>query len=96
MNSAVRTIAYQKELRKTNKNAAPTDGDEQTSHTTGATFDIGKLGLKGKHIKWLRQHLLALKKAKKGEVVEEMHQAVFHVMVFKPVELIQVAPAPTK
>lgn len=85
INSAVRTIAYQKELQKTNKNAAPAEGDRQSSHVTGATVDISKLTLSKEHIEWLQEEFLAFEKNGHGEATEEMHQAVFHVMVFRSV-----------
>jgi hypothetical protein len=83
INSAVRTLIYQDELRTRNKNAAPSSGDRMSSHPTGATIDIAKLGLTPHQVTWLRKRLVALKKDGTIEAVEEMMQAVFHIMVFK-------------
>ncbi len=81
LNSAVRTVEYQKNLRKINSNAAI-----NSSHTTGATIDITKLGLSLEEIKWLREYLLDLERVKVVEATEENSQLVFHIMVFKNYE----------
>jgi hypothetical protein len=79
--SAVRTVTYQKTLRKHNPNAAATIGPKASSHLRGTTIDITKVGLTEEQVKWLKQSLSA--KATKGKiiVVEEFGQSVFHVMV---------------
>lgn len=81
INSAVRTIIYQKQLQKKNKNAAATTGDRQSTHPTGATVDIAKLPLKQEHILWLQNELQQLKQNGQIHVTEEWFQACFHVMV---------------
>ena len=83
INSAVRTVEYQNELRKRNKNAVEAEGPYATSHTTGATIDIAKLNLSTKELKWIKKYLLNLEKNGKIEATEEHYQAVFHIMVFK-------------
>ena len=83
INSAVRTTESQKALRRVNGNAAPTDGPTQSSHTTGATVDIAKKDLSADQMEWLGNYLREKKEAGKIDAVEEKHQSVFHVMVFK-------------
>ena len=83
INSAVRTVAKQKQLRQINGNAAPTEGPTQSSHTTGATVDIAKKDLSEDQLDWLRDYFRNKKEAGKIDVVEEKRQLVFHVMVFK-------------
>lgn len=78
VNSAVRTEAYQRRLRKHNSNAA-----RKSSHVVGSTVDLGKLGHTGSELKYMRGYLLRLEKAGVVEVTEEHSQSVFHVMVFK-------------
>jgi hypothetical protein len=83
VNSAVRTKEYQKELRKSNKNAAEVEGSRATSHTTGATIDITKLSLEAREKNWMRRYLLKLEARNVIDETEEHKQAVFHIMVFK-------------
>lgn len=84
INSAVRSIEYQKGLTKRNGNAASASpGLHQSSHLTGATVDIAKIGLSGKQLQWMQNRLLADEKKGLVEATEEHHQAVFHVMVFQ-------------
>ena len=45
VNSAVRTVEYQRRLMHVNGNAAPAVGDIVSPHLTGATVDIAKQGL---------------------------------------------------
>ncbi len=42
VNSAVRTVEYQRHLIEVNGNAAPAEGDIASPHLTGATVDIAK------------------------------------------------------
>jgi hypothetical protein len=83
VNSAVRTVAYQKRLMRTNGNAAAAEGDIVSPHLTGATIDIGKSGMSGKELAWMRQQLLGLQQAGKIDVEEEFEQACFHITVYK-------------
>ena len=90
VNSAVRTVEYQRKLRKENKNAASAEpGPRQSSHLTGSTVDIGKKDMSPRQLKWVRNYLLALKKRGLIEAIEEKHQAVFHIMVFKKYKKIK-------
>ncbi len=79
VNSAVRTIARQKELRRINGNAGPINGPYRTSHLTASTVDIAK----GEEAEWFRDYLGPLKTRDRIAVAEEFNQKVFHVMIFK-------------
>lgn len=83
VNSAVRTRVYQELLRTVNGNAATTEGDEASSHLTGATIDIAKLKMREVEMWWMRRRLLHLEGRGFIEATEEQHQAVFHIMVSK-------------
>jgi Family of unknown function (DUF5715) len=83
VNSAVRTVAYQRTLGRVNGNAAAADGDIASPHLTGATIDIAKKGLSMQEIGWMRAFLLPLETAGKIDVEEEFHQACFHITVYK-------------
>ena len=84
VNSAVRTVEYQKELQKKNSNAASAaPGPHQSSHLTGATVDIAKKSMSSEELYWMREHLISLAEGGLIEATEEFHQAVFHVMVHR-------------
>ncbi len=83
VNSAVRTVEYQKRLMTTNGNAAAAEGDIVSPHLTGATVDIAKEGLSRPEMNWMRRQLLALQQAGKIDVEEEFEQACFHITVYK-------------
>ena len=83
VNSAVRTVAYQRHLQGINGNAAPAEGDIASPHLTGATIDIGKKGLTISQIGWMRAYLLPLQAKGRIDVEEEFQQACFHVTVYK-------------
>jgi hypothetical protein len=83
VNSAVRTVEYQKRLMRTNGNAAAAEGDIVSPHLTGATIDIGKQGMTRAELIWIRRQLLALQNAGKIDVEEEFEQACFHITVYK-------------
>ena len=82
VNSATRTIVYQEDLAKHNKNAAPVTGDTRSAHLTGAAIDIAKIPLTHKQKQWLRKELEELENENLIEATEEHFQAVFHIMVF--------------
>ncbi|MGA2988552.1 MAG: DUF5715 family protein [Terriglobia bacterium] len=94
VNSAVRTVAYQKELMKSNGNATAAEGDIASPHLTGATIDIAKQGMSRQEIGWMRAWLLPLEQAGKIDVEEEFHQACFHITVYK--SYVMVKPARKK
>ncbi len=83
VNSAVRTVEYQKRLMNSNGNAAAAEGDVVSPHLTGATIDIAKQGLSRQELAWLRRQLLGLEEAGKIDVEEEFAQACFHITVYK-------------
>jgi hypothetical protein len=83
VNSAVRTVEYQRRLIEINGNAAPADGDIASPHLTGATIDIAKKGLSLSEIAWMRAYLLPLQTAGKIDVEEEFYQACFQITVYK-------------
>ncbi len=92
VSSAVRTVAYQKQLEKTNGNATSAEGDIASPHLTGATIDIAKKGLSRQQIGWMRAWLLPLEEAGKIDVEEEFRQACFHITVYK----CYAQPAPSR
>ena len=83
VSSAVRTVAYQKQLMMSNGNATAAEGDVASPHLTGATIDIAKHGLSMQEVGWMRAWLLPLQQAGKIDVEEEFHQACFHITVYK-------------
>ena len=83
VNSAVRTVEYQRSLMRMNGNAAPADGDIASPHLTGATIDIAKKGLSMSEVSWMRAYLLPLEQGGKIDVEEEFYQSCFHITVYK-------------
>jgi len=63
VNSAVRTVAYQRQLIEVNGNAAPAEGDIASPHLTGATIDIAKKGLTMSEVAWMRAYLFTAQTA---------------------------------
>ena len=102
VSSAVRTVEYQKQLMRTNHNAADAEGDIVSPHLTGATIDIAKSGLSRREMQWMRNQLLGYQNAGVLDVEEEFHQRCFHITVYKNYasasrshRSAKVAPAPT-
>ncbi len=83
VSSAVRTVEYQKQLMRTNHNAADAEGDIVSPHLTGATIDIAKAGLSRREMEWMRNQLLGYQNAGVIDVEEEFHQRCFHITVYK-------------
>lgn len=83
VDSAVRTVAVQKHLERTNGNAAPAEGDTASPHLTGQAVDVAKGGLTRAEIAWMRLYLEPLIDAGKIDVEEEFRQACFHISVYK-------------
>lgn len=83
VNSAVRTVDFQRSLIAINGNAAPADGDIASPHLTGAAVDIGKKGLTFSEISWMRAWLLPLQTTGKIDVEEEFYQSCFHITVYR-------------
>jgi hypothetical protein len=93
VNSAVRTVEYQRHLELVNGNAAPADGDDASPHLTGATIDIAKKGLSMTEVGWMRAYLMPLQAAGKIDVEEEFYQACFHITVYHAYRPREEAPA---
>jgi hypothetical protein len=83
VDSAVRTVAVQQRLDRTNGNAAPSSGDTASPHLTGQAVDIAKGGLTRTQIAWMRTYLQPLIDQGKIDVEEEFQQACFHISVYK-------------
>jgi hypothetical protein len=83
VNSAVRTVAFQRRLIRVNGNAAPATGDTASPHLSGATIDIAKKGLSLSEVAWMRAYLLPLEEAGKIDVEEEFYQSCFHITVYE-------------
>ncbi len=81
--SAVRTVAFQVRLQRTNGNAAPALGETASPHLTGQAIDIGKRGLSLTEIAWLRGYLLPLIQEGRVDVEEEFQQSCFHISVYR-------------
>jgi hypothetical protein len=96
VNSAVRTVEYQKRLKRTNGNAAAAEGEVVSPHLTGATIDIGKQGMSRAELLWMRRQLLALQNAGKIDVEEEFEQACFHITVYKSYTSERPVPKPAQ
>ncbi|MGB7190150.1 MAG: DUF5715 family protein [Acidobacteriaceae bacterium] len=83
INSAVRTVRFQRRLIRVNANAAPATGDIASPHLMGATIDIAKKGLSLSEVAWMRAYLLPLEQDGKIDVEEEFYQSCFHITVYK-------------
>ena len=85
INSGVRTVERQHQLIRINGNAARgTTPSRRSSHLTGATIDITKVGMSRAERSWMRTRLLQLERAGHVEATEERMQSVFHIMVCRP------------
>jgi uncharacterized protein YcbK (DUF882 family) len=83
VDSAVRTVAVQRRLLRTNGNAAPISGDTASPHLTGEAIDIAKGGLSLVQIAWMRTYLQPLMALGQIDVEEEFQQACFHISVYR-------------
>lgn len=81
--SAVRTVAVQQRLVRTNGNAAAVTGEAASPHLTGQAIDIAKKGLSLTEIAWMRTYLAPLIDQGKIDVEEEFQQSCFHISVYK-------------
>jgi hypothetical protein len=96
VNSAVRTVEYQRHLELVNGNAAPTEGDDASPHLTGGTIDIAKKGLSMSEVGWIRAYLMPLQAAGKIDVEEEFYQSCFHISVYRSYSSAAGAESPKK
>ncbi len=83
VNSAVRTVAYQLRLQRTNGNAVGVGGEIASPHLTGQALDFGKSGMSVAEIAWMRAYLKPLMDSGKVDVEEEFQQACFHISVYR-------------
>jgi hypothetical protein len=83
VNSAVRSVAYQLRLQRTNGNAAAVEGETASPHLTGQAIDFAKRGMTVEQLAWMRAYLLPLRDAGKIDVEEEFQQACFHISVYR-------------
>lgn len=81
VNSAVRTMEQQRQLRRHNPNAAPIEGDTASSHLAGTTVDLAKRGMTRAQRRWMGEYLKSLSDQGLIEAAEERRQACFHIMV---------------
>ncbi len=81
VNSAVRTVKVQKNLRRHNRNAAPAEGDTASSHLAGVTVDLQRRGMSKEQVRYVERYLWYLHELGLVEPEEERRQWVFHVMV---------------
>jgi len=81
VDSAVRTVEYQRKLRRRNKNAAPETGEVASSHLAGLTVDLARRRMSPRQVKWIELQLLVMHAKGWVEVEEEHHQLCFHIMV---------------
>jgi Family of unknown function (DUF5715) len=81
VNSAVRTVLMQKNLRRYNRNAAPEQGETASSHLAGLTVDLQRRGMNKTQVTWIEDYFKPLKELGLIEPEEERRQWCFHVMV---------------
>jgi hypothetical protein len=94
IDSAVRTVSVQRQLRRINGNAAPAGGDIASPHLSGAAIDIGKKRMRFSEISWMRGWLLPLQTGDKIDVEEEFRQACFHIDVYRSYDRAPAASHP--
>jgi len=80
VDSAVRPVAVQQRLRRTNKSAAPAEGETASSHETGTTFDLSR-NVTHAELRWLEE-MLGMYQAYDVVIVEEEKNCL-HIMVLE-------------
>lgn len=80
VNSAVRTVKFQKHLGRWNHNAAPATGEMASVHTTGIAFDLQTRGLTAQQHYWLEWRLFYMQETGQALVEEEFREPCFHVV----------------
>jgi len=78
VDSAVRPKSVQERLRRTNRAAAPVNGETASSHESGTTFDLSKK-MPRAQLQWLR-NMLGMYQAYDVVIVEEERRCL-HVQV---------------
>jgi hypothetical protein len=85
LNSAVRTVEYQRTLQHDNPNAIAATGDMGSLHLTGMAIDIKRKGLPSDQSNWLQNELASLsQECILHYNVEKLKQNVFHVVFLNP------------
>jgi D-alanyl-D-alanine dipeptidase len=80
VDSAVRPKSVQERLRRTNRAAAPVNGETASSHESGTTFDLSKK-MPRAQLQWLR-NMLGMYQAYDVVIVEEEKNCL-HIMVLE-------------
>jgi hypothetical protein len=80
IDSAVRSREIQERLRRTNRAAAPVDGETASSHESGCTVDLSKRMSRAQR-QWL-EAMLSYEVAM-NHVIVENEKACYHVMVLQ-------------
>ncbi len=85
LDSAVRTVKFQKRLRRWNRNAAPATGETATVHTTGIAFDLQRRKMNPAQLRWTEWRLFYLQSIGRVIVEEEVSRknSCFHIVVRK-------------
>src|SRR5512142_3147468 len=99
LTSLVRTVAYQRLLRRRYAAAAGAVGarSRMSSHLTGSTVDIKIMGLSSEAESWLRGRLVELERLGAVRATEERGSSVcFHVMVSPDYERLAHPPPPRR
>jgi hypothetical protein len=83
VDSAVRPVITQEQLRRHNKSAAPAVGETASSHESGATFDLSR-NVSHAQLRWL-EDMLSMYQAYNVVIVEEERRCL-HVQVIGEAE----------
>jgi hypothetical protein len=78
VDSAVRPVITQEQLRRRNKSAAPAVGETASSHESGGTVDLSKLMSRAQR-QWL-EAMLSYEVAM-NHIIVESERACYHIMV---------------
>jgi len=88
VDSAVRSIDFQKRLERVNRNAAGISGDSASPHLTGIAVDINKRNFSKQQLDWTRRYLYNFEQDGKIDVEEEFRQKCFHISVFRDYDAV--------
>lgn len=81
VDSAVRTVQFQRRLRRWNRNAAPDRGPRASVHPAGIAFDLKRRGLSRAQVQWLEWRLFVLRTRGLVIIEEENRHPCLHVVV---------------
>lgn len=79
VDSLVRTVEQQHQLRRVNRFAAPETGDLPSSHLAGTTVDLAKRRYSKKQRRWIESYLRTM--VEKGVAIVANEPYCFHVFV---------------